>query len=148
MNHCLQMRDELIEAALGAPPSEALTLHLRACAACACELDHQRALAERIDETVRSLVSAQPSTDLLEGTLTRATIARRSLPMWPRLAAATAVAAGILAFAFSLHATQPRTTRPDAAALTAWQSPTAALLVPHLLTSTRREPTPGETHEL
>jgi anti-sigma factor RsiW len=153
MNDCVGLRKELAEAALGQPASEALSRHLEECAACATELQRQRELVQRIDAAVAILVRGEPSAKLLEAIRART----RGVPRagsteldagragardsgaeprawsrrWAGITAGAAIAASV-AMIIGLQVLRLHVSPVSSAvALTAWRSPTAALLELH-----------------
>jgi anti-sigma factor RsiW len=132
MSRCAA-RNELAEVALGAAPSEALSLHLSECRACAAELERQRALARRMEVAVNALARSQVPSRLFESITARARSTQRSQPWsgaWRGAALGAALAASAIGLIFALRAPQSPV-KPDAAsALAAWRSPTGALLEP------------------
>jgi anti-sigma factor RsiW len=170
MSRCDALRDELADAALGQPASEALRRHLEECEHCAPELQRQHALVQRMDAAVSGLVRAEPRAKLLESVQERT---QRAGPLageagprtwsrqWVGIAAGAAIAAS-LAVAVGVHVLRPHATPVSSAvAVTTWRSPTAALLEPHgsVLHAPLRDiwfdlgsgqshskPSPGDTH--
>jgi anti-sigma factor RsiW len=139
MTGCDAMREDLVEAALGQPASETLRSHLDECEACVAELERQRALAQRMDAAVGRFVSTEPPAKLLEGVRARARITRSQdgstqQRSWRRRWAGISVGAAIAASLVLMVGVQLLRHHPisgsSAVALTAWRSPTAALLVP------------------
>ena len=132
MSGCRAFRDELAEAALGAAASDALSSHVKGCAACGAELERQRALARRMTVPVDMLVRAEPPYRLVESIAARARLAHRSqtvLGTWRWAAVGAALVAAVIGLAFGMRALQPPVARgADVAALTAWRSPTGVLL--------------------
>jgi anti-sigma factor RsiW len=128
---CTVNRDELAEVALGTPASEGLFIHLQQCCACATELERQRALARRMDVAVKALVCSQPPRQLL-ASITARVRSERPWPWsraWPGGAVGAVFAVSLVALILGLRTMQPQATSgSSAAALTAWRSPTGALL--------------------
>jgi anti-sigma factor RsiW len=134
MSHCDELREEILEVALGATPSETLRSHLETCIACKTELARQRALAQQMDEAVYNVVRATPPEKMFDSVMARALSSepRMRRSPWVGVAAgATAIAASLIVL-FGLRAFQPHTSPVTSdVALTSWHSPTAALLRPH-----------------
>jgi hypothetical protein len=128
-------RDELADVALGMPASDTFATHLRACRECAAQLEQQRAIVQRMDLTVNALVRSEPSPALIGSITARARRSERPRAWrsaWPRAAMAVACAVAVCGVFFGLHTFQPPAPAVSAAAaLTAWRSPTSALLKPH-----------------
>lgn len=158
--------DELDEVALGKPASDEFSAHLRACRDCAGQLERRRALAQRMDAAVNALVRCEPSPALLASITARVRRTEPARPWfeaWPRAAIGAAVAVAVFGVLFGLRTMQsPPPAASAAAALTAWRSPTSALLKPHgsVLDAplhdlwfdpeprhTRLQRTSGETHD-
>ena len=132
MNQCTAMSEELTDVALGRPASEGLTRHLEGCPSCAAELERQRALARRMDAEVNTLANSQPPSWLIADISARTRSAPPPRPVsgaWPETAVAAALAASVIALVIGLRAMQqPVPQGQDTAALSAWHSPTAALM--------------------
>lgn len=62
---CERFRDELGDAAAGAPASARLVQHLQGCDICRARLEGERALLARIDVELRSSLSIEPTPGLL-----------------------------------------------------------------------------------
>lgn len=126
------MKDELAEVALGNAASDALSIHVRECAACVAELERQRALAQRMDLAVNVLVRSEPPPRLLESIAARARSEQRPQPWigtWRRVAVVAALATAVIGLMFGLRERQPpAASGADVAALIAWRSPTDAFL--------------------
>jgi hypothetical protein len=139
MSRCDALRDDLADAALGQPVSEALHSHLGECQVCAAELQRQRALVQRIDASVGRLVRAEPPAKLFDAVRERAQGAgpldlearpRSWSRRWVGIAAGAAIAA-CLAIAVGVNVLRPHAPPVSSAvAVTTWRSPTAALLEP------------------
>jgi len=131
MTTCTAFASALDDVALGATPTKALARHMTTCAACATQLERRRALARRIDGAVGAYVRAEPPPALAERIASRATVprARRWRPVWLGVPVGVALAAGVLVFVYALGAGRGAVHPTDVAALDAWRSPTASLLV-------------------
>lgn len=130
MNDCVALDDEMVDVAFGAEPSEAFALHLRSCGACALRLSRREAVARRIDAAVGAIVRSEPPT-VAEPPAAR-TVAAGGPPFWGRLRATLALAAAacVLIAAVVLAGRHGPMHATDVTALTAWRSPTNALLKP------------------
>ncbi|HEY5096294.1 MAG TPA: hypothetical protein VII69_14370 [Candidatus Eremiobacteraceae bacterium] len=164
MNRCTALSEELTDVGLGRRASEALTSHLADCPSCAAELERRRALALRMDAAVSGLVGSQPPAWLIESIAARARSAQPPRVLngtWPDTAVVSALAASVIAVIIGLRAMLPTAMQHDSAALSAWRSPTAALMEPRgsVLSAplhdfwfdvepspSRSKPTPGESH--
>lgn len=128
-------QDELGDVALGRPASDALAIHLRECGDCVAQLERQRALAHRMDVALNALVRSEPSPALIASITARVRRSVRPRPWfaaWPRAAIGAAFAVAVCGVLFGLRTMQsPAPAVSGAAALTAWRSPTSALLKPH-----------------
>lgn len=128
---CAAMNDELIGVSLGEVASETLSIHLTECRACASKLERQRVLAQRMDGAVNALVRAEPPSRLLESISARFRSGQRPRT-WtgarPEVAVGAALAASVIGLMLGLRAPQPPVTPAAPVALTAWRSPTDALL--------------------
>jgi anti-sigma factor RsiW len=130
MKTCIVLASAIDDAALGATPSRALTAHVATCAACAARLERRRALARRIDLGVESYVRVELPPGLPDRIGARVSVQRpvRRRAVWLGLPALVALVAGLFIFV-SLHGTRTTARPTDIAALSAWRSPTASLLV-------------------
>jgi anti-sigma factor RsiW len=130
MKTCIVLASAIDDAALGATSSDALMEHLANCAACAARLERRRALARRIDHAVESYVRVELPPGLPDRIGARVTGRRppRWRGVWLGVPALVALRAGLMIFV-SLHGTRTTTRPADIAALAAWRSPTASLLV-------------------
>jgi len=161
---CAVRRDELAQVALGNPPSEELSTHCQQCTACAAELERLRVLVRRMDVAVKALANSQPRSVLLANITARVRSGEPPRPWsgpWPRAAVGAVFAVSVLGLIFGLRTIAPApTSGSDAAALTAWRSPTGALLEPRGSVleaplhdvwfdleprTARSHPTPGDT---
>jgi anti-sigma factor RsiW len=131
MTTCTAWASEIDDVALGVAPSSAFDAHLHACAACAEHLERRRALAQRIDGALGVYVRAEPSARLAEriATLAWAQRPRHRRPTWLGLPVGAALAAGLLIFVYALGGGRVAVHPTDVAAMDAWRSPTASLLV-------------------
>jgi anti-sigma factor RsiW len=131
MTSCTAFASALDDVALGMMPSSVLAAHLCTCAACATQLERRRALAQRIDGALGAYVRAEPSPRLAERIATRAWAQRprRRRPVWLGVSAGVALVAGVLVFVFAPGGGRVPVHPTDVAALVAWRSPTASLLV-------------------
>jgi anti-sigma factor RsiW len=132
MNHCSEFREHLEDVALGVAPAPSLSRHLAECAACAAELERQRALVQRLDAAVNAIVRAQPPPQLHAGVAARITAApvSRRRAMGLRIAAFAAIAAALILGIGFRTLERPPAPPSELSALTAWHSPTASLLDP------------------
>ena len=121
MTPCRQWNDELLDCALGRPPTQALSAHLARCADCNGALEALRAKAREMDCVLTRLAASEPRRGGPERVLARIA-ATSPAPAYPRLVAA-AVALIILAGLIALTARPVRTIR-----LSTWRSPTQCLL--------------------
>jgi anti-sigma factor RsiW len=128
---CIVLAPSLDDAALGATPNRALTAHLATCATCTARLERRRSLARRIDDGVEAYVRVALPPGLPDRIGTRASAPRRSRrrAVWFGVPAVAALAVGAIVAISSLHGTRTSERQPDIAALAAWRSPTASLLV-------------------
>jgi hypothetical protein len=134
MNHCEMMSDALDDAALGRIASESLRVHLVQCSACTAELERRRALAGRIDAAVVAIVSSQPSSRLparIAAQIRGAAQTGPSIGIWPRIAVGAALAASVATLIVGVRAIPPPATHNhELSTLSAWRSPTSALMAP------------------
>jgi anti-sigma factor RsiW len=132
MKTCIALASAIDDAALGATPSDALIAHVATCSACASRLERRRALAQRIDGAVQAYVRAElpPGLGGRNGARPSAQRPSRWRTVWLGVPAGVALAAALFVFVASHGGTRITTARPaDIAALAAWRSPTASLLV-------------------
>jgi anti-sigma factor RsiW len=151
MSRCATFRGQLEEIALGGEATPEVRRHLAECAACAAELDRQRALLRRLDGAIAAIVRAEPPPHLFAGVDARLTAAqppaaRNARRIWS--AAVAAVAACALIVSLGFHALQrPPVADSELSALSAWRSPTASLLEPPgALMPPQPHPTSGATN--
>jgi anti-sigma factor RsiW len=132
MNACTELAAALDDAALGATPSIALAAHLSTCAACAAQLERRRQLAQRIGRALGDDARAEPPPGLAERVVARAALLerpRRSRAVWTIAPAGVALAAGLLIVFSAFGGLRAPVQATDVAALDAWRSPTASLLL-------------------
>ncbi len=154
MSRCSKLRGDLEDVALGGAATPEFSRHLAECAACAAEVERQRALVRRLDDAVLAIVRAEPPPQLAAGVAARLTAARRlgrrsALRSWSAALAVAAVSALIVSFGFRALE-RPPVAPSELSALSAWRSPTASLLEPlAALTPPLAHPrrTPGATHD-
>jgi len=165
VSRCAGHKEELAEVAVGKPASDALNIHFQECRACAAELERQRALVRRMDVAVRAIVCSPAPPELFASIAARVRSTEQSWRWrgaWQG-AAVGAVFALCIGLIFGLRAMQlPATSGSNAAALTAWHSPTSALLESRdsILEAPLHDvwfdleprtfhsrPTPGDTHD-
>jgi anti-sigma factor RsiW len=131
MNACSEHHERLLDHAAGAPAAAELAAHLRACPACAQELERRRTRGAELEATVLRLANPEPSPYLAARILARAQAPQR--PWRLRLVgfAAAAVVVALCAVAvWVVDARQERQAAAAAAAISNWRSPTASLLRP------------------
>jgi anti-sigma factor RsiW len=131
MKACIALASAIDDAALGANASDELAAHLATCEACAARLERRRTLARRIDRAVEDYVRVEMPAGLPDRVGARASVRRPG--RWPALwigvpAGVALAAASVLIFSW-LGATHAAARPADIAALVAWRSPTASLLV-------------------
>jgi anti-sigma factor RsiW len=133
VNDCEAFDDEIVDVAFGVAPSHALTRHLESCSACSGNLENRRAVAQRIDRAVRALVHVEPPQSMTEriAARRRSVRLRRWSGSWVGVPIAAALAVVALIVAFGVRHPGVIHREPSTAVLTAWRSPTAALLTPH-----------------
>jgi anti-sigma factor RsiW len=132
MTTCTAWASAIDDVALGVAPSSAFATHLHTCAACAEQLERRRALAQRIDGALGAYVRAEPPARLAEriATLVWAKRSRHRRRAWlVGIPVVAALAAGLLIFVDALGGGRAVIHPTDVAALEAWRSPTASLLV-------------------
>jgi anti-sigma factor RsiW len=132
-NPCVQWKDQLLEAALGAAMGTKLEAHLAQCAHCADELGRLRARRERLDIMLPLIAAAEPRPELSARILaTEATNAHRYAIGWRQWAAAAAatgiVMAVMLGRILSQRASQSDLELKRAQELAQWRAPTDVLL--------------------
>jgi hypothetical protein len=132
MNQCEMMIDALNDAALGLEPSEPLRVHLARCSVCTAELGRRRVLLQRIDAAVSAIADAPPASQLPERITARIRCAPQTKPsngLWPKITLGAALAACVAGLIFGLRSIPPPAGRgQELSALSAWHSPTAALM--------------------
>ncbi len=138
MNGCKNWKDDLLECALGAPPSSDLAKHLGECAACSAALAALRARSAEMDSAVGALVrGAEPSPEFHPRVMAAVEARRAETLAWParrRLLAGAAMVAAAILLLLTLTGRLPnpgrRGTTPIApTTLSRWRSPTERLLV-------------------
>jgi anti-sigma factor RsiW len=131
MSACAAWASELDDVALGTPMSNALATHVATCPACAAHVAQQRALVQRIDRAIVGYVGAQPTPGLPERIRSRVAMrpARRWNSNWLGIPAAMSVAAAVFAVITALSGQHAAVHASAIAALDAWRSPTASLLM-------------------
>lgn len=140
MTTCLDWKDRLLDAALGAPPSRELGQHLMGCATCQAALSELRVRREQMDSALRELVQGAEASPAFRARL-RASLETRSAPWWigrrpAQVGGVLAAAAAVVVMAILLlppnkkraSLTEPSAVRVSDLSLSHWQSPTKALL--------------------
>jgi anti-sigma factor RsiW len=131
MKTCIALASAIDDAALGATASEDLIAHMATCEPCAARLERRRTLARRIDRAVEEYVRVEMPVGLLDRVGAKASAGRpgRWRALWIGIPASVALVAASFVL-FSWLGSSQMTARPaDIAALVAWRSPTASLLV-------------------
>jgi anti-sigma factor RsiW len=137
MTACPKWKDELLDLALGLPPSRELEEHLKECLACSEALAEFRRGRERMDEAVLKLVPrAEPSAAFRAQLMARLEEAPARQPAWSGWAwVLTAAAWFAVISAWLVFSNRSRRTPKErerilvsSEALVAWQSPTGSLL--------------------
>jgi anti-sigma factor RsiW len=128
---CIVLASALDDAALGVAPNRALSAHLATCTTCTARLERRRSLARRIDSGVEAYVRVALPPGLPDRIDARASMPSRSRrrAVWLGVPAVAALAVGVVVIFLSLGGTRTSERRPDIAAIAAWRSPTASLLV-------------------
>jgi anti-sigma factor RsiW len=128
---CTVLAGAIDDVALGASASSALAAHLTTCAACAMRLEQKRLLAQRIDRAIGAFLAAEPAPGLPERIAARVPMQRprRRRIAWRVAPVGVALAAGLVVFISSFGGLRGTAHAPDIAAIVAWRSPTASLLV-------------------
>jgi len=130
-------REELVEHALGSPPSAPLTEHLKSCAVCSEALREWKARMDQIASGVRQLAASEPSAQAAQRVMAEVRSQRQRvwLPQW-RWVTATVSGLAILAASF-IYAWKAQNQRNEAertlaaaSAIGRWKSPTEGLLRP------------------
>jgi anti-sigma factor RsiW len=131
MKTCIALASAIDDAALGATASDELSAHMATCEACAARLERRRTLARRIDRAVENYVRVEMPAGLPDRVGARASARRprRWGALWLGLPAGVALVAGSFVLFSWLGGTHTNARPADIAALSAWRSPTASLLV-------------------
>lgn len=135
MRSCSNWADAIMDCALGQTPEPDLAAHLVICPQCRDALQARREMAERMDEAFRRSTAVEPPSYGPERVMARiASMPRTSKPRptawwkWPAVGSAAAMLVVVLiAMVMWVRRPAPQT---NFAALSAWRSPTQALLRP------------------
>ncbi len=141
MTACLDWKDRLLDAALGAPPSRELGQHLMGCATCQAALSELRVRREQMDSALRELAQGAEASPAFPARLLASLETRSGPPRWvggrpAQVGGVLAAAAAVVVMAILLvpankkraSLTQPPAVPVSDLSLSHWQSPTEALL--------------------
>ena len=148
MKPCPERREERLDLALG-EPSPALEEHVRACAACAADVDSLRRKAGLLDRYTRALMAAGSPPHLASRVLARArsTGAHPREANRPRWRLAWAGAGLFVATVLMILVRTPAAVSPsELISLSRWESPTDFLLQTAESQLMRSAPRVGETY--
>jgi len=147
MNGCSRWTDAITDCALDGTPEPGFTAHLATCPQCQNALRHRRTAAARIDDVLRHSAAIEPPSHGPERVMARIheqSEARVHGPsLWWRWIAAGGAILAVLIAAVMMRAPRPAP-EGDISALSAWRSPTQALLHPPVAAAWATTPTLGQ----
>jgi anti-sigma factor RsiW len=135
MKGCGHWQDAIADCALGNTPEPELAAHLASCPRCESALRESREMAARIDAALHRRAAVEPPLYGPERAMARIRGQADAGPLWsaywsPRWRRA-GVGGAVLAVAVAaIHWVHRPAPRADVTALSAWRSPTQALLQP------------------
>jgi anti-sigma factor RsiW len=141
---CSSWKDALADCALGKTPEPDLAAHLAICPGCQNALLEGRAMAARIEEALRRSAAVEPPLHGPARVMGRIHGQADTRVWWRWTAVGSAALAILVAAVGSVMWVQRPPHRADLTALSAWRSPTEALLRPPVAAAWTTKPMLGE----
>ena len=142
MKACQEWKEAIAECALGQVPEPDMAAHLAVCPECENSLRESQAIAARIDQALQHSAAVEPPLYGPEQVMAQVGRQKDAHWLWTWATAGSVVAVTLIAIVMWM----PRRPAPDAstAALSAWRSPTQALLRPPVSAAWSTTPRLGE----
>jgi hypothetical protein len=142
MKVCPEWKDAIAECALGQVREPEMAAHLAVCPECGNALRESQAIAAWIDRALKRSAAVEPPLYGPERVMARVGRQKDARWLWRWAAAGSVVAVTLIAIVMWM----PRRPAPDGstAALSAWRSPTQALLRPPVAAAWSTTPRLGE----